>query len=122
MARIRLRFGLSAMPAPVSAPHAYGIAQTPPRRAIFRTAQSQGGRCLAKLPRASGGNNMRILIAGILGGIAMYIVLSVMHLSPLGQVGVHAMPNGDAVVAQISDAAGGKGGLYFAPDHMSAKP
>jgi hypothetical protein len=65
---------------------------------------------------------MRILIAGLLGAIAMYIVLSVMHLSPLGQVGIHAMPNGETVIAQISDAAGGKGGLYFAPDHMSAKP
>ncbi len=65
---------------------------------------------------------MRVLIAGILGGIAMYVVLSILHLSPLGQVGVHAMPNGDAVASQISDAAGGKAGLYFAPDHMSAKP
>jgi hypothetical protein len=65
---------------------------------------------------------MRILIAGILGGIAMYVWLSVAHLSPLGQVGVHALPNGDAMVTQISDAAGGKAGLYFAPDNMSKKP
>src|ERR1700759_4899091 len=88
---------------------------------VFRSATSARVRlCCAR--HSLGGNIMRVLIAGILGGIAMYIVLSVMHLSPLGQVGVHAMPNGDAVVAQISDAAGGKGGLYFAPDHMSAKP
>ena len=65
---------------------------------------------------------MRILIAGILGGLAMYVWLSVAHLSPLGQVGVHALPNGDAMIAQIEDAAGGKAGLYFVPDHMSAKP
>ena len=65
---------------------------------------------------------MRILIAGILGGLAMYVWLSVAHLSPLGQVGVHALPNGDAMIAQVADATGGKAGLYFLPDHMSKKP
>lgn len=65
---------------------------------------------------------MRILIAGILGGIAMYVFLSVAHLSPVGQIGVHAMPGGEAMVAQIANAVGGKGGLYFAPDHMNTKP
>jgi len=65
---------------------------------------------------------MRILIAGILGGLAMYVWLSVAHLSPLGQIGVHALPNGDAMVAQISDAAGARAGLYFAPDNMARKP
>jgi hypothetical protein len=42
-------------------------------------------------------------------------------MSPLGQVGVHALPNGDAVIAQIGDAAGGKAGLYFVPDNMAKK-
>ena len=64
---------------------------------------------------------MRILIAGILGGIAMYVWLSVAHMSPLGQIGVHAMPGGETVVSQISTAVDGKGGLYFAPDHMHQK-
>ena len=65
---------------------------------------------------------MRILIAGILGGLAMYVWLSAAHMSPLGQVGVHAMPDGDAVVSRIASETGGKGGLYFAPDRMSQKP
>jgi hypothetical protein len=65
---------------------------------------------------------LRILIAGLLGGLAMYVWLSVAHLSPLGQIGVHALPNGNAVIAQISDAAGGEAGLYFAPDNMANKP
>jgi hypothetical protein len=65
---------------------------------------------------------MRILIAGILGGLAMYVWLSVAHLSPLGQVGVHTLPNGDAMIAQVSEAAGGKAGLYLFPDYMSKKP
>jgi len=65
---------------------------------------------------------MRILIAGILGGLAMYVWLSVAHMSPLGQIGVHAMPNDETMVTQISAATGGKGGLYFAPDNMAKKP
>jgi hypothetical protein len=65
---------------------------------------------------------MRILIAGLLGGIAMYVWLSAAHMSPLGQVGVHALPDGDAMISQIGAAAGGKAGLYFLPDHMTRKP
>lgn len=64
---------------------------------------------------------MRILIAGVAGGIAMYVWLTVAHLSPLGQVGVHALPNGDTMIAQVSEAAGGKAGLYIFPDYMSEK-
>lgn len=65
---------------------------------------------------------MRILLAGLAGGIAMYVWLSAAHLSPLGQVGVHALPNGDTMIAQVSEAAGGKAGLYIFPDNMSKKP
>ena len=52
----------------------------------------------------------------------MYVWLSVAHMSPLGQIGVHALPNGDAMITQLSDAAGGKAGLYFVPDNMAKKP
>ena len=65
---------------------------------------------------------MRILVAGILGGIAMYVWLSAAHISPLGQIGVHALPNGGAMIAQVSDAAAGKAGLYVFPDYMSKTP
>jgi hypothetical protein len=65
---------------------------------------------------------LRILIAGILGGLAMYVVLSVLHLSPVGRIGVHALPGGEVMIAEMNAAAGGKAGLYFFPDHMSAKP
>src|ERR1700760_124854 len=65
---------------------------------------------------------LRILIAGLLGGIAMYVWLSAAHMSPLGRIGVHALPDADAVITQIGNAATGKGGLYFVPDNMANKP
>ncbi len=43
-------------------------------------------------------------------------------MSPLGQIGVHALPGGDAMIGRIADAAGGKAGLYFVPDNMAKKP
>jgi len=58
---------------------------------------------------------MRVLIAGILGGIAMYVWASVAHLSPLGAIGAHTMPNERLVVAALQLSLGDKGGVYVYP-------
>jgi hypothetical protein len=58
----------------------------------------------------------RVLIAGILGGIAMYIWSTLAHVVlPLGQVGFSQMPNEVAVLAAARASNGGKDGLYFFP-------
>ena len=59
---------------------------------------------------------MRVLIAGILGGIAMYIWSTVAHVAlPLGQVGFSQMPNEAAVLTAAQASNGAKDGLYFFP-------
>lgn len=66
---------------------------------------------------------VRIAIAGIVGGIVMFVWGAVGHMFlGVGEFGVKSMPNEDAVVAcmksNIPDA-----GLYFAPGmDMSKKP
>jgi hypothetical protein len=58
----------------------------------------------------------RVLIAGILGGIAMYIWSTVAHVAlPLGRVGFSRMPNEAAVLAAAQASNGEKDGLYFFP-------
>jgi len=58
----------------------------------------------------------RVLIAGILGGIAMYIWSTLAHVVlPLGQVGLSQMPNEAAVLAAAQASNGEKDGLYFFP-------
>jgi len=59
---------------------------------------------------------MRVLIAGILGGIAMYIWSTIAHVAlPLGQVGFSQMPNEAAVLSAAQASNGAKDGLYFFP-------
>jgi hypothetical protein len=58
----------------------------------------------------------RVLIAGILGGIAMYIWSTIAHVAlPLGQVGFSQMPNEAAVLSAVQASNGAKDGLYFFP-------
>lgn len=64
---------------------------------------------------------MRVLIAGILGGIAMYVWASVAHLSPLGAVGVKPVPNQAVAVATLKLDLGESRGLYVFPGAMAAK-
>jgi hypothetical protein len=64
---------------------------------------------------------MRIVIAGILGGIAMFIWTSIAHVAtPLGSVGLKTMPNEAAVVTTLHGALGERSGLYFFPGMGSA--
>jgi hypothetical protein len=64
---------------------------------------------------------MRVLIAGILGGIAMYVWASVAHLSPLGAVGVKTMPNEAVELTALKMGLGDAGGLYVFPAPTAAK-
>ena len=59
---------------------------------------------------------MRILIAGVLGGIAMFIWASIAHVAtPLATAGLQPLPNETATVAALHQQLGDKGGLYFFP-------
>jgi hypothetical protein len=58
----------------------------------------------------------RVLVAGILGAIAMYVWSTVAHVAlPLGQVGLSQMPNEAAVLSAAQASNGAKDGLYFFP-------
>ena len=59
---------------------------------------------------------MRVIIAAILGGIAMYIWATVAHVAtPLATVGFQAVPNEAAVAAAMHKNLGDKPGQYFMP-------
>lgn len=59
---------------------------------------------------------MRILIAGIVGGIAMFIWTSLAHVVlPLGHIGFSQIPNESQVTATLQNSIGNKQGLYFFP-------
>jgi len=60
--------------------------------------------------------NTRILLAGILGGIVMFIWTSVAHMAlPLGETGVKEIPNEASVVAAMQGNIGDKSGFYLFP-------
>jgi len=60
--------------------------------------------------------NTRILIAGILGGIVMFIWNFVAHdLLPLGEMGVRIMTNEDAVTSALQTNLGDTSGFYIFP-------
>jgi hypothetical protein len=59
---------------------------------------------------------MRILIAGILGAIAMFIWSFIAHMvTPLATIGFQQLPNEQAVVAAIQPTDSAKPGLYILP-------
>src|SRR5437660_3484575 len=58
----------------------------------------------------------RILLAGILGGVVMFIWNFVAHdLLPLGEMGVRIMTNEDAVTGALQTNLGDTSGFYFFP-------
>jgi len=58
----------------------------------------------------------RILIAGLLGGIAMFAWASIAHMAlPLGKSGISEMPNEQAVLGPMHSTLGETSGLYFFP-------
>jgi hypothetical protein len=59
---------------------------------------------------------MRILLAGILGGIAMFVWTSIAHMAlPLGEAGVNEIPNESAVLSAMQASMGENTGLYIFP-------
>ena len=60
--------------------------------------------------------NTRIILAGFLGGIAMFIWTSLAHMAlPLGEAGVRELPNESAVLSALRTNLGEKRGLYVFP-------
>ena len=59
---------------------------------------------------------MRILLAGILGGIVMFVWTSIAHMTlPLGKAGINEIPNESAVLSAMQSSIGDKPGLYIFP-------
>jgi hypothetical protein len=59
----------------------------------------------------------RIVIAGVLAGLAMFAWESIAHMAlPLGEMGISALPNEAAVRAALAGHMGSADGLYFFPD------
>jgi hypothetical protein len=59
---------------------------------------------------------MKILVAGILGGIAMFLWTSIAHLMlPLGEAGISEIPNESAVLSALQSNIGDQTGLYIFP-------
>lgn len=58
----------------------------------------------------------RIILAGVLGAIAMFIWTAIAHMAtPLGEAGIGEIPKEEAVLAAMESGLGAKGGLYMFP-------
>src|SRR5450432_1108759 len=58
----------------------------------------------------------RLILAGVLGGIAMFIWSSIAHMVlPLGEAGIKELPNQQEVLAALQTGLGEKSGLYLFP-------
>ncbi len=59
---------------------------------------------------------MRILLAGILGGIVMFAWTSIAHMAlPLGEAGITEIPNESTVLNSMQSNIGDRAGLYIFP-------
>jgi hypothetical protein len=59
---------------------------------------------------------MKILIAGIVGGIVMFIWTSIAHMAlPLGEAGIGEIPNESAMLSAMHGNIGEQTGLYIFP-------
>jgi hypothetical protein len=59
---------------------------------------------------------MKIVIAGVLGGIVMFIWTSIAHMAlPLGEAGIREMPNESTLLGAMYSAIGEQAGLYIFP-------
>jgi hypothetical protein len=58
----------------------------------------------------------RILLAGVLGSIAMFLWSAIAHIVlPLGEIGVSEIPNEQAVLSAMQASIGQTSGFYFFP-------
>jgi len=63
----------------------------------------------------------RVFLAGLLGGIAMYVWTALAHMVlPLGEVGIKEIPNEPAVLGAMRSSLGDSSGLYLFPGMGSA--
>jgi len=59
---------------------------------------------------------MKLLVAGLLGGIVMFIWTSIAHVAlPLGEAGIGEIPNESAVLSSMQSTIGEQSGLYVFP-------
>ena len=59
---------------------------------------------------------MRTFVAGIVGGIAMFLWTSIAHLAlPLGEAGIREIPNEKLVLSTLEQNAGNESTLYLFP-------
>ena len=59
---------------------------------------------------------MRIFLAALLGGVAMFIWSAVAHMAlPLGEAGIKDIPNGTIVMEAMQKEIGAQSGLYLFP-------
>jgi hypothetical protein len=59
---------------------------------------------------------MKILLAGVLGGVVMFIWTSIAHMAlPLGEAGIGEIPNESAVLGAMQSNIGQQTGLYIFP-------
>ncbi len=59
---------------------------------------------------------MKILLAGILGGVVMFIWTSIAHMAlPLGEASLREIPNESAVLGAMQNNIGEQTGLYIFP-------
>ena len=59
---------------------------------------------------------MKILLAGILGAIAMFVWTAIAHMAlPLGEAGIAEIPNESAVLSAMQSNIGDQTGLYIFP-------
>lgn len=63
------------------------------------------------------------ILAGILGGIAMYVWSAVAHVAtPLGEVGINSLPNEGMTIETIAADMGRHSGMFLFPDMRPGKP
>ena len=59
---------------------------------------------------------MRILVAGIAGGIVMFVWTSIAHMAlPLGEAGINEIANESALLSAMQSSIGDNAGLYIFP-------
>ena len=59
---------------------------------------------------------MRVLLAGVFGGIVMFVWTSIAHMAlPLGEAGITEIPNESAVLSSMQSNIGDRAGLYIFP-------
>jgi len=64
----------------------------------------------------------RVILAGIAGGFAMYVMMSILHMSPVAQIGFSQMTDDGPALAALQAGTENKPGLYIYPTvDMSSK-